>query len=194
MGRKRGRETLMCERYINQLPLNMSPTGDLAHNPGMCSDSELNRRPFGSQVSTQSTEPHQPGQKATIPCWSILSLMSTHLIPFPQGYIKSLHVHVLYLHKACPPVVLPWSTWGLVVTRSADREFTGCQRKVLTCSPAFFRLMQCPFSLLALCPFSLLALCPFDTPLHTLGPASPYSCPRALPSKFKLPWIFTIFP
>ena len=36
------------------------PTGDLARNPGMCPDWELNRRPFGWQVSTQFTEPHQP--------------------------------------------------------------------------------------------------------------------------------------
>ena len=35
------------------------PTEGLAHNPGMCPDWELNRRPFGSQASTQSTEPHQ---------------------------------------------------------------------------------------------------------------------------------------
>ena len=37
------------------------PTGDLACNPGMCPDWELNQRPFGSQAGTQSTEPHQPG-------------------------------------------------------------------------------------------------------------------------------------
>ena len=37
------------------------PTGDLTHSPGMCPDLESNRRPFGSQVSAQSTEPHQPG-------------------------------------------------------------------------------------------------------------------------------------
>ena len=36
------------------------PTGDLAHNPGVCSDWELNPRPFDSQADTQSTEPHQP--------------------------------------------------------------------------------------------------------------------------------------
>ena len=34
--------------------------GDLAHIPGMCPDGESNQRPFGSQASTQSTEPHQP--------------------------------------------------------------------------------------------------------------------------------------
>ena len=39
------------------------PTGDLAHNPGMYPDWESNRRPFGSQASTQSTEPPQPGPK-----------------------------------------------------------------------------------------------------------------------------------
>ena len=37
------------------------PTGDLAHNPGMCPDWELNQRSPGSQAGTQSTEPHQPG-------------------------------------------------------------------------------------------------------------------------------------
>ena len=36
-------------------------TGDLAFNPGTCPDWELNQRPFGSQASIQSTEPHQPG-------------------------------------------------------------------------------------------------------------------------------------
>ena len=37
------------------------PTGDLACNLGICPDWESNRRPFGLQASTQSTEPHQPG-------------------------------------------------------------------------------------------------------------------------------------
>ena len=44
----------------------MPPTGDLAHNPGMCPDWELNPRPFGLQASTQSTEPHQPGPERQI--------------------------------------------------------------------------------------------------------------------------------
>ena len=39
----------------------MPPMGDLAHNPGMCSDWESNWRSFGSQAGTQPTEPHQPG-------------------------------------------------------------------------------------------------------------------------------------
>ena len=37
------------------------PTGDLAHNPGMCPDWESNGPPFVSKAGAQSTEPHQPG-------------------------------------------------------------------------------------------------------------------------------------
>ena len=37
-----------------------NPTGNLACNPGMCPDWETSQGPFGSQASTQSTEPHQP--------------------------------------------------------------------------------------------------------------------------------------
>ena len=39
------------------------PPGDLAHNPGMCPDEELNQRPLRSQAGAQYTEPHQPGLK-----------------------------------------------------------------------------------------------------------------------------------
>ena len=39
----------------------MSSTGGLARSPGVCPHWESNQRPFGSQASTQSTEPHQPG-------------------------------------------------------------------------------------------------------------------------------------
>ena len=37
------------------------PNGDLAHNPGMCSDWKSNQQPFALQASAQSTKPHQPG-------------------------------------------------------------------------------------------------------------------------------------
>ena len=38
------------ERNINVLlPLARPSTGDLAHNPGMCPDWELNQQPFDSQ-------------------------------------------------------------------------------------------------------------------------------------------------
>ena len=55
-GRKKEGEKHQCVAAFS-----MPPTGDLACNPGMCPDGELNRRPFGLQASTQSTEPHQPG-------------------------------------------------------------------------------------------------------------------------------------
>ena len=43
------------------LPIHMPPTGDLAHQPGMCPHWESSWRPSGSQAGSQSTEPHQPG-------------------------------------------------------------------------------------------------------------------------------------
>ena len=62
--RERGWKREEREGNINVwLPCTSAPTGDLALNPGMCPDWELNQRPFGSQASTQSTEPHQPGQE-----------------------------------------------------------------------------------------------------------------------------------
>ena len=48
------------------------PSGDLAHNPGMCPDWESNQRPFDSQADAQFTEPQQPG-----PLSSLLK-MQTH--------------------------------------------------------------------------------------------------------------------
>ena len=38
----------------------MPPTGDMAHNLGMCPDWESNWQPFGLQAHTQSSELHQP--------------------------------------------------------------------------------------------------------------------------------------
>ena len=44
-----------------------TPTGDLAHNPGMCPSLGIEPvTPFGSQAGTQSTEPHQPEQEASL--------------------------------------------------------------------------------------------------------------------------------
>ena len=57
---ERGRETSMCGclSYV-------TPTGDLAYNPGVCPDWESNQQPFGSQAGAQSTAPPQPG----LPRW-----------------------------------------------------------------------------------------------------------------------------
>ena len=55
-GREKDREK---HRYL--VASHVPPTGDVAHNPGMCPDWKSNWQPFGSQASTHSTEPHQPG-------------------------------------------------------------------------------------------------------------------------------------
>ena len=44
-------------------------SGDLARNPGMCPDWDLNRQPFGLQADTQSTEPQQPGLCLNFSIW-----------------------------------------------------------------------------------------------------------------------------
>ena len=49
------------ERNISVWLPHTPPTVDLAHNPGMCLDWELNQQPFSLQVGTQSTEPYQLG-------------------------------------------------------------------------------------------------------------------------------------
>ena len=58
MGKKRNSNVLEKHRSVASCT---PPTGDLACNPGMCPDRELNQRPFGLQASSQSTEAHQPG-------------------------------------------------------------------------------------------------------------------------------------
>ena len=47
----------MCQRNISRLSFTCPP-GDLAHNPGMCPDWELNKQTFGLQASAQSIELH----------------------------------------------------------------------------------------------------------------------------------------
>ena len=54
----------------------MPPTGDLAHNPGVCRDWESNWRPFGLQAGTPSTEPHQSGLEVLIIVFIVKMLKS----------------------------------------------------------------------------------------------------------------------
>ena len=62
--RARGREGERDgEKHQCVTASHMSPTGDLACNPGMCPDWESNWWSFSLQAGTQSTEPHQPGLK-----------------------------------------------------------------------------------------------------------------------------------
>ena len=55
--RERGREgEREGEKHQCVVASCMPPTGDLARNPGMCPDWELNQRTLGSQDDTQSTK------------------------------------------------------------------------------------------------------------------------------------------
>ena len=59
--RERGREgEREGDKHQCVVASRASPTGDLAHKPGMCPDWESNRQPFSSQAGAPSTEPHQP--------------------------------------------------------------------------------------------------------------------------------------
>ena len=64
MFRQRGREGERAgEKHQCVISSCALLTGDLTHNPGLCSDCELIWQPFGLQPGTQSTEPHQAGQE-----------------------------------------------------------------------------------------------------------------------------------
>ena len=65
LDRGEGREKREVKKHHCVVASYMPRTEDLACNPGMCPDWESNQRPFGSQASAQSTEPHQPGQQTT---------------------------------------------------------------------------------------------------------------------------------
>ena len=64
--RKRERETFVCKRNIDQLPLALPPTRDLACNPDMCLNEESNQQPFGLWDNVQPSGPHQSGLKALL--------------------------------------------------------------------------------------------------------------------------------
>ena len=65
--RKRGREgEREAEKHQCVVASCTPPTGDLAHDAGICPDRESNQGPLGLQAHTQSTKPHQPGPS---PCF-----------------------------------------------------------------------------------------------------------------------------
>ena len=77
----------------------MSPAEDLARNPGMCLDWELNWQPFGLQAHTQSTELHQPGLKH-----SFLLLILERW----EGKEKERERHINVWLPLTPPVLGTW--------------------------------------------------------------------------------------
>ena len=88
-GRKRGRETSMCERNIDWLPLLCAPIGDQTHNLSMCRDWESNQWPFSLWDDAQPTESHQSGLLLYFYNNDSLHLLS---ISVANGFESSLHV------------------------------------------------------------------------------------------------------
>ena len=81
----------MCERYINQLPPT-HPLHDLACELRMCPAWELNWRPFDSQGTAQSTEPHQPGHsKGIFYCGKNIQHKIYYLKPFLSAQYRSVN-------------------------------------------------------------------------------------------------------
>ena len=60
MGGRKDGEKHQCVVDVVHAP----PTGDLAQNPGLCSDWESSPWPFSLQDNTQPMEPHQLGQSS----------------------------------------------------------------------------------------------------------------------------------
>ena len=97
------------------------PTGDLAHNPGMCPDWESNWRPFGLQAHTQSTELHQPGLEAIFLKF-LLNLLGWHwLTKLYRFQVYNFIIH--HLSIAISPKYnfflsyLPVKTYPFLMTR-----------------------------------------------------------------------------
>ena len=62
--KERGRNIDMQEKHQSAASCT-PPTGDLAYDPGICPDRELNQQPFSLWDDTQPTEPHQSGSFAS---------------------------------------------------------------------------------------------------------------------------------
>ena len=90
------------------------PTGDLAHNPGMCPDWELNQWDFGSQAHAQSTELHHPRLDLPfdpeIPLLVIYAKQSKTLL---QKNINHPYVHCssIYNHQDMEAAQVAISRW-----------------------------------------------------------------------------------
>ena len=88
------------EKHQCVITFHVPPTGDLARNPGMCPAWESSQRPFGSQASTQSTEPHQPGPfclffKNWLLCYLLLFCSSSLYILGTDKFI-CIYVYIRY--------------------------------------------------------------------------------------------------
>ena len=87
----------------------MPPTGDIASNPGICPDRELNQRPFGSQAGIQSTEPRQPVLFNIFLIIHNSEIMAHYFYGISQYLPKSKQLKIIKSHGHC----FPKSFWAM---------------------------------------------------------------------------------
>ena len=82
----------------------MLPNRDLACNPGMCPDWELNWRPLDSQAGAHTTEPHQSGSITKFASHPSLIIVTTLYINFWKILSQC---HFIQLHSKNNLIFLP---------------------------------------------------------------------------------------
>ena len=108
------------------------PTGDLAHNPGMCPVWESNLQPFGQQSGVQSTELHQPGPNVKIVMQSMGDMQQVRT----QIYYPIREIQTNPQHQKGRSVVV----WGLGGLRKSGLQRG--TRKLLVVRDIFTILMM----------------------------------------------------
>ena len=128
-GREEERERNIDVQVIHGLVASHTPpTGDLAHNPGMCPDQESNQWPFGSQAGTQSTKPHQPGPAELLmtmwvnkTSWNVKDFLIKDIIPSCNNITHcSTPLHLIM------PLLLPFGTeekWNPICTSTQSPQW-----------------------------------------------------------------------
>ena len=111
--RKRRRERVTEEEKHQSVAYRTPLTEDLVRDP----DLELNRRPFGSQTSTQFTEPHQPGEDKA----AFRKIYS----PGPQlGAWERQLINVSLTHGCLSPSLSPSLPLSLKINKSKKKIIT----------------------------------------------------------------------
>ena len=87
------------EKHQCGVASHMPLTGNLACNPDMCPDWELNQWPFGFKAGPQFTEPHQPGLFHCFYVYICLLSLTTTCIKARWKFASCLLITV-YIHVA----------------------------------------------------------------------------------------------
>ncbi|KAF6104435.1 hypothetical protein HJG60_011365 [Phyllostomus discolor] len=110
-GKKRRKETSMCERNFDGLPLACPHLGawPATQACALTGNRTSNRQPFCSQASTQSTGPHQSGQMLLFKHHHSPALINQNdkLGSVPFNVWKTGHIHSSLLTQLPPVTVLP---------------------------------------------------------------------------------------